>query len=84
MDDSHYPRDPEPDDDGERLAELSQLDLEASKGFWTRVRKKIDRRVAAGHVASFTWNLPKLVLIEFLEIAFNIFSPAKGRKGESR
>jgi hypothetical protein len=72
------------DDEGEPVAALALIDEEASGRFWTRLRNKIDRRVATAQVVSFSWNLPKLVLLEFLEIAFNIFSPAKDRKGDSQ
>jgi hypothetical protein len=73
-----------PNDEGEPVAALALIVLEASPGFWTRVRRKIDRRVTTAQVLSFSWNLPKVVFLEFLQMAFNVFSPAKGREGESR
>lgn len=82
MDDN--PISPGPEDGEEPLAELERLDPEVSRGFWSRVHRKIDRRVAAGHVTSFAWNLPRLVFVEFLEIAFELFAPAQGRKGGTR
>jgi len=84
MDEKPHSENQFPDDEGEPIAALASIDLEASERFWTRVRRKVDRRVATAQVVSFSWNLPKLIFLEFLEIAFNIFSPAKGRKGESR
>jgi len=84
MDDKPDSNNQSPDDEGEPITALALIGLEASRGFWTRVRKKIDRRVATAQMLSFSWNLPKVVFLEFLQIAFNIFSPAKGRKGESR
>jgi hypothetical protein len=84
MDEKPHPDNNSPDDAGEPVTALALIDPEASPGFWARVRKKIDRRVATAQVLSFSWNLPKVIFLEFLEIAFNIFSPAKGRKGESR
>jgi hypothetical protein len=75
---------PGPDDDDEPIEALSELDLEPSGSFWARVRKKIDRRVSAGHVASFAWDLPRLVFIEFLEIVFSLFPATKDRKGGHR
>ena len=73
-----------PDDEGEPVTALALIDLEPSHGFWTRVRRKIDRRIATAHMVSFSWNLPKVVFLEFLHVAFSLFSPAKDRKGESR
>jgi hypothetical protein len=84
MDEKPHSDSQSPDDEGEPITALALIDLEASPGFWTRVLRKIDRRVATAQVLSFSWNLPKVIFLEFLEIAFNIFSPAKGRKGESR
>lgn len=77
-------RTPGPDDEDEPIEALSELGLEASGGFWAGVRKKIDRRVSAGHVASFAWDLPRLVFIEFLEIVFSLFPATKDRKGGPR
>ncbi len=84
MDDKPDINGPTPDEEEQPIKELALMDLEASEQFWTRVHKKIDRRVASAQVLSFSWNLPKVIFIEFLQIAFNIFSPAKSRKGESR
>ncbi len=84
MDDKPGMNGPAPDDIEEPISALAMMDLEPSRGFWTRVRRKIDRRVATAQVLSFSWILPKMIFIEFLQIAFDIFSPAKSRKGESR
>ena len=84
MDDKPDMNSQTPDDEEEPIAALALMDLETSEGFWARVRRKIDRRVATAQVLSFSWNLPKLIFLEFLEIAFNILPSAKSRKGESR
>jgi len=72
-----------PDDEGESITALALMDLVPSQGFWTRLRRKIDRRVATGQMLSFSWNLPKVIFLEFLHIAFGLFTPAKDPKGES-
>lgn len=84
MDEKTRPDDLPPDGEEEPIAALALIELDASQGFWTRVRRKIDRRVATAQVLSFSWNLPKVIFIEMLEMAFTFFSPAKSRKGESR
>lgn len=84
MDEETRPDNMLPDGEEEPITALALIELEASPGFWTRVRKKIDRRVTTAQVLSFSWNLPKVILVEMLELAFTIFSPAKSRKGESR
>jgi hypothetical protein len=84
MDENSNPNRQSSDDTGEPIAGLALIDLETSQGFWPRVRRKIDRRVATAQVLSFSWNLPKVIFLEFLQIAFSVFSPAKDRKGGSR
>ena len=74
----------QPDEADKPIGVLANLDVAVPDGFWTRVRKKIDRRVATGHLLSFSWILPKVILAEFLGMAFSAFSSAKSRKGESR
>jgi hypothetical protein len=78
------PNNPQPEEHEEPITALALMDLEPSDRFWTRVRRKIDRRVTTAQVLSFSWNLPKVIFIEFLHVAFDTFSPAKSRKGEPR
>ena len=49
----------------DRLAELEQ---EVSPDFLRAVRKKIYRRTATGQVLAFSWNLPKVILLEMLTL----------------
>ena len=80
MDDRPVINSQTPDEEEEPISALALLDLEASEGFWTRVRRKIDRRVATAQVLSFSWNLPKLIFLEFLEIAINMFLKRRAEK----
>jgi hypothetical protein len=84
MDDKPDTPSPPPDEEEQPVGDLALMNMEVPEGFWTRVHRKIDRRVATAQVMSFSWNLPKVIFIEFLQIAFNVFTPAKSRKGESR
>jgi hypothetical protein len=84
MDDKTVPHDPSADDAGEPVAALALLDLEASAGFWARVQKKINRRLTASQVVSFSWHLPQVILLELLDFAFHLFSPTQQPKGDSR
>jgi len=84
MDETPHPDSAPTDDEGEPIAALADFDVEPAGRFWTRLRNRIERRVATAQVATFSWNLPKLVFLEFLGIAFNVFSPTKGRKEEPR
>jgi hypothetical protein len=51
---------------GEPITQLDSLELDASPRFLLGVRNKIERKQATGHVVSFSWNLPKVILLEIL------------------
>lgn len=46
------------------LLALKDLEQETSSAFWTGIRCRIYRRTAASQVVSFSWQLPKTVLVE--------------------
>lgn len=56
---------PDDDDDlDEPIPILKELEQETSPAFLNRLRGKIDRRLTASQVISFSWQLPKTVIIE--------------------
>ena len=75
-----------PDEDprlGEPIAALSQLEQDTSPGFFGIVRKKILGRMAASQVASFSWQLPRVIVIELITMLAHILSGFAGpKKGE--
>jgi hypothetical protein len=75
-----------PDEDprlGEPITALSQLEQNTSPGFFGIVRKKILGRMAASQVASFSWQLPRIIAIELITMLVDILSGFAGpRKGE--
>lgn len=69
----------EPRDDidtGRPIAALRDLVPEETPGFFDRLRKKIDRRIVTHEFVSLGWDVPRLVLKEFLEFVFQWFQPA--------
>ncbi len=52
-------------DPGEPIAALAGFQENASPTLLGSVRRNIYRRSAISHIASFSWNIPKLVLTEF-------------------
>jgi len=46
---------------------LSDQEVEPSTDLIGRVRRSIQRRSAASQVATFTWQLPRLVLLEMVK-----------------
>lgn len=57
-------------------------ELDTSSDFVGRVRGRIRRRTAASQLASFSWNLPRLVLAEMTCMLNHVFT-ALGGKGNS-
>jgi len=49
---------------GEPIEDLRELEQETSPQFLNVVRNKIHRRTAASQMISFSWELPKTVLME--------------------
>lgn len=75
-----------PDEDprlGEPIADLSLLEQNTSPGFFGNVRKKILGRMAASQMASFSWQLPRIIAIELITMLVHILSGFAGpKKGE--
>ena len=69
--------------DGERIRPLADLGQDVSPEFLGIVRKKISRRTAANHMVSFSWNLPKVILLEMVMLISQFVSgPERGKLGE--
>jgi hypothetical protein len=83
-DTSDHPGSPAQDiDTGEPISVLSQLEEEPSGGFVHRLRARLGRRITSSQVASFAWNVPILVLLEFLNMLFRLFQPKQEKGGPS-
>lgn len=73
--------DPEPD---EPIRELMDLERETSPGFLELVRRKIYRRTAVSHVATFSWHLPRVILVELVGMLGHILNGFGTRKGSGQ
>jgi hypothetical protein len=58
------------------IDELKDQELNPKRDFVGRVRRQIERKTATSQAVTFGWELPKLVLLEFLKAAGEI-SPTK-------
>ena len=47
---------------------LLDQELEPSSRFIEKVRKRIYRRATASHFASYSWHLPKMILMEMVSL----------------
>jgi hypothetical protein len=84
-DPSAVPSGPAPDDEpDEPVRELMHLERDTSPGFLARVRRRIYRRSAVSHVATFSWHLPRVILIELVSMLGHILNAIGTRKGSER
>ena len=63
---------------------LMEQEWETSPDFIKRVRASIHRRTAASQLASFSWNLPKAILMEMAGVLGHLFKTAGGKKEPER
>jgi hypothetical protein len=69
-----------PDPDESPIAFLKEHERDTATDFVARVRRKIDRRATASQFASYSWLLPKAMLIELAAILSHIFSNLSGKR----
>jgi hypothetical protein len=55
-------------DPGPPIRALREQEHETSSDFIGRVRRRIYRRTAATQLASYSWDLPKVILFEMAEV----------------
>lgn len=75
---------PRPSDDqelGAPIVDLLNLEQDISPAFLSSVRKKIYRRVTASQFASFSWELPRMILLEFWKMLVELSNPRASQKG---
>ena len=73
---------PGPDREMEqRIPALMEQEHETSPDFVDRVRGKIYRRTVTSQLASYSWHLPKMILIELASLLNHLFR-AFGTKKE--
>ena len=67
-------------DPGPPIAPLAELDQDVSPQFLVTLRKKIYRRTTANQVVGFSWNLPKLVLMELVMLIAHLLKSPRQEK----
>jgi hypothetical protein len=70
-------------DEGPPIASLAELDQEVSPQFLGALRKKIYRRTATNQMVSFSWNLPKVILMEMIMLIGHLLSSSRKDKRKS-
>lgn len=69
-------------DPGAPIAALSGFEYPASSGFLSLLRRKIHRRTTTAQVASFSWHIPGMVLLELCRILIQLLQVKHTSKGE--
>ena len=62
------------------IRELRDQERATKPDFLARVRNRIQRRTAAAQIASYSWNAPRLVLIEMASMLGYIFRIVSGNR----
>lgn len=57
---------------------LPSQEHETSPDFLARIRRRIYRRAATSQLASYSWNVPKLILIEMVSLLGHLFTMSGG------
>lgn len=67
-------------DAGEPIDVLATLEHEPSANFLGRIRRAIQRRTSVSQIASFSWNIPFVVLMQFWLMLTEQLHPKGPRK----
>jgi hypothetical protein len=75
------PNQPASDQDvGEPIEILKEQELDTSPQFVAQVRGKIHRRTATSQLVTYSWNLPKVSLIELVRLLTHFLETFGTRK----
>jgi Ni,Fe-hydrogenase III large subunit len=66
----------EPEPIAEPIEMLTGQEVEPARDLVGRVRRDIERRETVAQLASFSWKMPKVLLLELLQM----MNPGKGRR----
>ena len=66
--------------ESEPVRALAEQELQAPPDFVQRVRRRIYRRASTSQLVSFSWSLPKVVLLEMVSLLGHLFTSMGGRK----
>ncbi len=73
------PADEDPET-GRPVEVLHDLGQQPSPGFIERLRLKLQRRTLTGQIAVLSWQLPKMLLLEFLDLVFHLFGSGQAAR----
>jgi hypothetical protein len=62
------------------IESLKKQERDTAPDFVSRVRNKIHRRTTVSQFASYSWHLPKVVLVEMASVLGHLFTAVSGKK----
>jgi hypothetical protein len=67
-------------EEAEAIAFLTEQEADTAPDFIARVRNKIHRRTAASQIVSYSWHLPRVVVLEMISVLSHVFTVFSGKK----
>jgi len=72
-----------PEDPGEPITELRDLEVEVSSGFLSRVLSALRRRSLVSQLTTMAWSGFGEAVLEFMGMVFSLFESTRADKGGS-
>ena len=69
-----------PEEEAAPVNVLKDFEEEVSAEFVPRLRRRLHRRIFTGQVTQFSFSVPGMLLLEFLQLIFG-FLPARAKSG---
>ncbi len=69
-----------PEDEAAPVTVLNDFEEDVSLEFVPRLRRRLHRRIFTGQVAHFSFSVPGMLLLEFLQLIFG-FLPSRAKSG---
>ena len=59
---------------------LRDQEHDTASDFLARVRNRINRRSSTAHVAAYSWNMPKIVVVEMISMFSHVLTSLSGKR----
>ncbi|MDH3665238.1 MAG: hypothetical protein OEU92_35355 [Alphaproteobacteria bacterium] len=69
-------------DPGEPVAQLAGLGQTPTRGFFSGIRRRIERRYLVADASEFSWSGVSFIMLEFMKVFFQLFQTARDAEGD--
>jgi hypothetical protein len=73
-----------PEEEAPPVAALNDFEEDVSDEFVPRLRRRLHRRIFTGQVTQFSFNVPGMLLREFIQMIFELLPPRASRSSNSQ